>query len=77
LVKGILTVSDNEIRDTMRFLFERMKLVVEPSGACALTALMAGKIDGTGKRVGVTISGGNIGLDGFCQIINQRDPEEE
>jgi threonine dehydratase len=75
LVKGILTVSDNEIRDTMRFLFERMKLVVEPSGASALTALMAGKIDGKGKRVGVTISGGNIGLDGFCQIINQRDPE--
>jgi len=75
LVKGILTVSDNEIRDTMRFLFERMKLVVEPSGASALTALMTGKIDGRGKRVGVTISGGNIGLDGFCQIINQRDPE--
>ena len=38
LVKGIVTVSDNEIRDTMRFLFERMKLVVEPSGASALAA---------------------------------------
>jgi hypothetical protein len=35
--------------------------------------LICGKVDGRGKRVGVTISGGNIGLDGFCQIINQRD----
>jgi threonine dehydratase len=73
LVKGILTVSDNEIRDTMRFLFERMKLVTEPSGASALAALLSGKVDGRDKRVGVTISGGNIGLDGFCQIINQRN----
>jgi threonine dehydratase len=73
LVAGIATVSDNEIRDTMRFLFERLKLVTEPSGASALTALMTGKVDGRGKRVGVTISGGNIGVDGFCQIINQRD----
>jgi threonine dehydratase len=73
LVKGIATVSDDEIRDAMRFLFERMKLVAEPSGASALAALLAGKVDGRGKRVGVTISGGNIGLDGFCQIVNQRD----
>jgi threonine dehydratase len=73
LVAGIVTVSDDEIRDTMRFLFERLKLVTEPSGASALAALMTGKIDGHGKRVGVTISGGNIGVDGFCQIINQRD----
>jgi threonine dehydratase len=73
LVKGIATVTDDEIRDTMRFLFERMKLVTEPSGASALTALLTGKVEGRGKRVGVTISGGNIGVDGFCQIINQRD----
>jgi threonine dehydratase len=73
LVQGIATVTDDEIRDTMRFLFERMKLVTEPSGASALTALMTGKVDGRSKRVGVTISGGNIGVDGFCQIINQRD----
>ncbi len=75
LVSGIAAVTDNEIRDTMRFLFERMKLVVEPSGASALAALLAGKVDGRGKRVGVTITGGNIGVDGFCQIINQRDAE--
>jgi threo-3-hydroxy-L-aspartate ammonia-lyase len=57
----------------MRFLFERVKLVTEPSGASALAALLTGKVVGRGKRIGVTISGGNIGLDGFCQIINQRD----
>ena len=57
----------------MRFLFERVKLVTEPSGASALAALLTGEVDGRGKRVGVTISGGNIGLDGSCQIINQRD----
>jgi threonine dehydratase len=73
LVTGVATVGDDEIRDTMRFLFERVKLVTEPSGASALAALMTGKVDGRGKRVGVTISGGNIGVDGFCQIINQRD----
>lgn len=73
LVRGILTVTDDEIRDTMRFLFERMKLVSEPSGASALAALMSGKIDARGKRVGVTISGGNIGVDGFCRILGERD----
>ncbi len=73
LVKGIVTVTDNEIRDAMRFLFERTKLVTEPSGASALAALLARKVEGREKRIGVTISGGNIGLDGFCQIINQRD----
>ena len=57
----------------MRFLFERVKLVTEPSGASALAALLTGEVDGRGKRVGVTISGGNIGLDESCQIINQRD----
>ena len=73
LVQGILTVTDDEIRDAMRFLFERMKLVSEPSGASALAALMTGKIDARGQRVGITISGGNIGLDGFCRILAVRD----
>jgi threonine dehydratase len=73
LVRGIATVSDDQIRDAMRFLFERVKLVTEPSGASALAALLSGVIDGHGKRVGVIISGGNIGIEGFCQIISQRD----
>ena len=73
LIEGVATVTDNEIRDAMGFLFERMKLVVEPSGASALAALLSGKVDGRGKRIGVTISGGNIGFEGFCRIMNARD----
>jgi len=45
----------------MRFLFERCKLVVEPSGACALAALLAGRVElGGARRVGVVLSGGNV-----------------
>jgi threonine dehydratase len=73
LVKGIVTVSDDEIRDAMRFLFERVKLVAEPSGASALAALLSGKVAARGKRVGVTISGGNVGVDGFCRILGAQE----
>jgi threonine dehydratase len=60
LCAGIVTVTDDEIRATMRFAFERLKLVMEPSGASALAALMFNKVDAGGKRIGVTISGGNV-----------------
>jgi threonine dehydratase len=64
-----VTVSDSQIRIAMRFLFERMKLVVEPSGASALAALLGGTVDVRGSRVGVTISGGNIDVSRFSQIL--------
>ena len=57
----------------MHLFFERLKIVAEPSGASALAALMTDMVEARDKRVGVTISDGNIGLDGFCQIVNQRD----
>ena len=57
LLAGIVTVTDDEVISAMRFLFERMKLVVEPSGASALAALLAGKLDVRGLRVGVTALG--------------------
>ncbi len=56
----------------MRFLFERMKLVVEPSGASALAALLAGKLDVRGLRVGVTLSGGNIDAARFASLVTER-----
>ena len=59
----------------MAFLFERLKIVAEPSGACALAALLAGKVDAAGRRVGVTISGGNVGLDRFLAIMGGRPGE--
>jgi threo-3-hydroxy-L-aspartate ammonia-lyase len=56
----VTTVSDDELRAAMRFAFERLKLVIEPSGAAPLAALLTGRIDVRGKRVGVIISGGNV-----------------
>lgn len=56
---GILTVSDDEIRAAMRFAFARLKLVLEPSGASALAALLHGRVPSAGRRVGVVLSGGN------------------
>ncbi len=62
-LRSIVTVDDAEIITAMRTLWERMKLVVEPSGAVPFAALTAGKLDITGKRVGIILSGGNIDLD--------------
>ncbi|MFN2461079.1 MAG: threo-3-hydroxy-L-aspartate ammonia-lyase [Candidatus Velthaea sp.] len=69
LAAGFLTVSDDELRKTMRFAFERLKIVLEPSGASALAALLFGKIDASGKRVGVTLSGGNVDPLVFCEAL--------
>ena len=69
LLAGIVTVTDDEVISAMRFLFERMKLVVEPSGASALAALLAGKLDVRGLRVGVTLSGGNIDAARFASLV--------
>ena len=55
-VHEVVTVSDAEIVDAMRLLFERAKTVTEPSGACAFAALLAGKVDAAGLRVGRTLS---------------------
>jgi len=69
LLEDVVTVTDAEIRVAMRFLFERMKLVAEPSGASALAALLAGKLDLGGARVGVTLSGGNVDAGRFAQLM--------
>ncbi len=69
LVDDFPVVSDDQIIETMRFLFERMKLVVEPSGATALAALLTGQLDLSRRRVGVTISGGNISAARFGELV--------
>ena len=69
--RGVVTVSDDELRAAMRFAFERMKLVFEPSGAAALAALLFGKIDLAGKRVGVIASGGNVDADRYADLIRR------
>jgi len=64
-VDSIITVTEEEIVDAMRLLWERMKLVVEPSGAVSLAGLLKMKDELSNKRVGVIISGGNIDLTEF------------
>ena len=59
-VEDILVVSDQEIMEALRFALLRLKLVIEPSGAVPLAALLAGRLDPNLRRVGALISGGNI-----------------
>jgi threonine dehydratase len=62
-VQDIVTVSEESIVKAMRFLWERMKIIVEPSSAVPFAALMEGKVACRGKKVGVILSGGNVDLD--------------
>jgi threonine dehydratase len=61
-VKDILLATDPQIIEAMRLVFERMKLVIEPSGAVPLAALLASKERFAGKKVGIVFSGGNVDL---------------
>jgi threonine dehydratase len=67
-VDAIEVVSDAEIVAAMGFLFDRMKLVTEPSGASAVAALLAGRVAARGQRVGVIVSGGNVGVARFWEL---------
>ncbi|WP_328615165.1 pyridoxal-phosphate dependent enzyme [Amycolatopsis sp. NBC_00355] len=69
LVDEIALVTDDAIRDAMRFAFERLKLVLEPSGATGIAALLSGQVTTPGK-VGVIISGGNISPERFAELLN-------
>jgi threonine dehydratase len=71
LVDDVALASDGEIVDAMRFLFERLKTVAEPSGACAVGALLAGRVEARGLRVGVTVSGGNVVAERFAELIRE------
>ena len=69
LVDDVVTVSDAEIVAAMRLLFERVKVVAEPSGACALAALLAGRVALDGGRAGVIVSGGNVDAARFASLM--------
>jgi threonine dehydratase len=71
-VDQIITVSEEEIVEAMQFLWERMKLVVEPSGAVSLAGVLSKQITLESKRVGIIISGGNIDLTDFFARIRQK-----
>lgn len=68
-VDAMVTVSEQSIRDTMHFLWERMKLVIEPTGALAATGLLTNTERFQGKRVGVILTGGNVDLKNIGQFF--------
>jgi threonine dehydratase len=68
-VDDILTVSDAQLVEAMRFYAERMKMVVEPTGCLTLAAACHGGLSLQGLRVGLLISGGNVDLPRFAQLI--------
>ncbi|MET8563726.1 threo-3-hydroxy-L-aspartate ammonia-lyase [Streptomyces flaveolus] len=73
LVDAIALVSDAEIVTAMRFAFERLKIVLEPSGATPLAALLAGRVADPPRRIGVIASGGNIDVDRFTTLTGRPD----
>ncbi len=68
LVDDILTVTDDELVQTMQFFASRMKIVVEPTGCLAAAAVLQKKIDVKGKRVGIILSGGNVDMARFAKL---------
>jgi threonine dehydratase len=68
-VGDIVTVTDAQIVEAMRFLWERMKLVVEPTGALATAAVMSGAIPVRDRRVGIILSGGNVDLKAAAALF--------
>jgi len=72
LLDDIVTVSDDNIVEAMRFCFSRLKLVVEPSGAVPLAAALAGTVAASGKRIAVVLSGGNTDPADFAAYLNGR-----
>ena len=70
LVDEIVLVSDDDIRAAMRFAFDRMKIVVEPSGATGIAALLADRLTPAPPRVGVIVSGGNVDSRRFAELVS-------
>ncbi|EDT42620.1 threonine dehydratase [Burkholderia sp. PvR073] len=69
-VDDILTATDAELVDCMRFFATRMKIVVEPTGCLSFAAARRMKDELKGKRVGIVISGGNVDLENFCALVS-------
>src|SRR5690606_27489536 len=68
-LEGILTVTDAEVAEAVRFAFRHLKLVVEPGGAVSLAALLAGKLSTQDMTTAIVLSGGNVDPTLFSEII--------
>ncbi len=71
LLRGGLTVTDDEVKSAIAFAFTRLKLVLEPGGAVALAAALHKKIDIRNQVVGIVCSGGNIDPAALCEYVNE------
>jgi threonine dehydratase len=69
LVERVVTVSDEQLVSTMRFFGERMKIIVEPTGCLGAAAALDNVVDVRGKRAGVILSGGNIDLGRYAELL--------
>lgn len=74
MLEGVITVHDTEIVEAMQFCFERLKVVVEPSGAVAIAAVLTGRIDASEARIGVVVSGGNVDASRFVSLLEAARP---
>ena len=71
--EDVLTVSDDDIVETIKFFLFRMKLLVEPSGAAAAAAVLMRKLPASAKGVGVIVSGGNIDAELLSRLLSQKE----
>lgn len=71
-VDEMLCVSDQDLVDAMYFVWSRMKMIIEPTGALAIAAVMTGQVDVEGKKVGMMISGGNVDLDYALELFKSK-----
>ena len=69
LLTGGLAVTDTEVATAMRLAFRHLRLVVEPGGAVALAAALAGRLPTRGRTIGVVVSGGNVDAELFAQVL--------
>jgi threonine dehydratase len=69
LVDEVVLVTDEEIVAAMRFAFDRLKIVLEPSGATSLAAMLSGRLAGVSGRTGLVLSGGNISAQRFAELL--------
>ena len=73
-VHDIVTVTEAGIIDALRLVWERMKIIVEPSAAVPFGALMSNRLDIAGKRVGIILSGGNLGRERLAALLQRHAP---
>lgn len=71
LVRGGASLTEEEVGRAIAFAFQRLKLVIEPGGAVALAAILAGKVDGKGKAAAITLSGGNVDPPLFTSLLGK------